>query len=136
MAPQIQLAMDAADPPALVAFWKEILGYVDPPPPPGHDTWEDWMEANEVPADRRDAVRVAVDPEGKRPRLYIQKVPEPKTAKNRVHLDVHVTDDGVTLEEVVAKAEGLGAKRLWEKEEFGVRWVTMADPEGNEFCLS
>lgn len=136
MARRIQIAMDAADPGALAAFWKEMLGYVEPPPPEGHDTWQDWLETNAVPKEKWNSVAVLIDPEGVRPRLYIQQVPEAKTAKNRVHLDVHATGDGGTLEEAVTEAETLGATRLWEKEEYGVRWITMADPEGNEFCIS
>ena len=136
MARRIQIAMDASDPPALAAFWKKVLGYVEPPPPEGYATWVDWLTENVPEKERWHDVVVLVDPDGIRPRLYIQRVPEPKTAKNRVHLDVHATGDGTTLDEVVAEAEALGATRLWEKEEFGVRWVTLADPEGNEFCLS
>lgn len=136
MAPKIQIAFDAADPAALAEFWKPMLGYVDPPPPPGHGTWRDWLEANEVPKEKWNAVAVLIDPDGVRPRIYIQQVPEPKAAKNRVHLDIHLTGDGTTLEDAVAKAESLGATRMWEKEEFGVQWVTLQDPEGNEFCIS
>ena len=140
MGPTIQIAFDAADPSALAEFWKEMLGYVDPPPPPGHDSWADWLQANDIGPERWNDVRVIVDPEERRPRIYIQRVPEPKSAKNRVHIDLNLGDsDGeraAQLEAAVAKAEGLGARRVWEKTEFGVHWVTLTDPEGNEFCMA
>lgn len=67
------------------------------------------------------------------PPLVLQKVPEPKRVKNRMHIDL-VHDD---VETEVARLERLGAKRLHEAtRSFGdVRWVTMADPEDNEFCV-
>ena len=56
-------------------------------------------------------------------------VPEPKTVKNRVHVDLDVADLAVTVDRLVA----LGATKVGEFEEFGFRWTTLADPEGNEF---
>ncbi len=76
------------------------------------------------------------------PRLFFQKVPEPKTAKNRVHLDVGVgvgiTDRAEHDRVVRARADeviALGATKLREAEEFGEFWIVLADPDGNEFCL-
>lgn len=67
------------------------------------------------------------------PTLRFQRVPEPKSVKNRVHLDIEVAD----LEEARARVEALGGRRISEGtfEEFGYRWIVMADPEGNELCL-
>jgi hypothetical protein len=84
-----------------------------------------------------------VDPDGKGPRIYFQQVPEPKSVKNRVHLDVNVGGGhGTALEErrphVDAEVErlvGLGATRQDPMEQRGEYWVVMRDPEGNEFCL-
>ena len=59
------------------------------------------------------------------------RVPEPKGTKNRVHADFAVADLSAEVERVV----GLGAEVLAEREEDGARWTTLADPEGNEFCL-
>ena len=82
-----------------------------------------------------------VDPDGNGPRIFFQRVPEGKTAKNRVHLDVRAAPGwmatpvarGSTSEptELIA----LGATKLYELDERGSFWVTMQDPEGNEFCL-
>jgi Glyoxalase-like domain len=88
-------------------------------------------------------VAALVDPEGVRPRLFIQRVPEPKTAKNRVHLDLGVSGGReVPLEErpprvdaVVERLVGLGATKVRANDELDQYWVVMQDPEGNEFCL-
>ncbi|MEW2450749.1 VOC family protein [Streptomyces parvulus] len=66
-------------------------------------------------------------------RLLFQRVPEAKTVKNRVHLDVH-TREG-ELEDEVGRLEALGASVLRRVREQGGEWVVMADPEGNEFCV-
>jgi hypothetical protein len=73
-----------------------------------------------------------VDPDGKRPRLYFQRVPEAKAGKNRVHLDVRVQDKDAE----VARLTALGATRLYEASQGPHTWITMADPEGNEFCVT
>jgi catechol 2,3-dioxygenase-like lactoylglutathione lyase family enzyme len=142
VSPRFQVTFDAADPPALARFWAAVLGYVEQPPPPGFADWDAFLDSIGVPADQRDTKTALVDPDGVGPRLFFQKVPEPKTAKNRVHLDVNVgvgIRDRAEHDRVVrAKAEefiGLGATKLREDEEFGEFWIVLADPDGNEFCL-
>ncbi|MBU6536600.1 VOC family protein [Streptomyces mayonensis] len=66
-------------------------------------------------------------------RLLFQRVPEAKTGKNRVHLDVHSADGGREAE--AARLEALGASVVRRVKEQGGEWVVMADPEGNEFCV-
>jgi predicted enzyme related to lactoylglutathione lyase len=63
----------------------------------------------------------------------LQRVPDPKTTKNRMHLDIR-TDQ---LDSTVQRLASLGGRRLQSDltEEAGFRWVVMADPEGNEFCV-
>ena len=64
--------------------------------------------------------------------LILQGVAEPKTAKNRMHLDIH-TDD---IEGEAERLIGLGATKLdGPMEEWGERWIVLADPEGNELCV-
>ena len=95
---EFQVTFDAADPIALSRFWAEALHYMVQPPPhravgPGEDVFEVWaefLEQSGVPVEQRDAASALVDPDGTGPRILFQKVPEPKTAKNRVHLDVRV----------------------------------------------
>ena len=66
--------------------------------------------------------------------LTLQRVEEPKTVKNRMHLDLLVDD----LEQAIGRLESLGATRLSTsaRQEFGQRWYVLADPEGNEFCVA
>ena len=69
--------------------------------------------------------------EGERPYLLLQKVSEPQQGKNRVHIDLDVTD----LEASVNRAQELGGRQLQAVSESNIEWVVMADPDGNEFCL-
>ena len=72
---------------------------------------------------------------GKGRRLLFQDVPEPKTVKNRLHIDVHAEPGG--LDELVARLETLGATRLHEVDKGPAgHWWVMHDPEGNEFCAT
>ena len=144
MARSFQVTFDAASPAALSRFWAEALGYVLQPPPPGFESWEDWLRERGVPESDWDSASALVDPEGEGPRLFFQRVPEPKTAKNRVHLDVGVSGGpGLPVEErrpairaEAGRLEALGARRIEEIEELGGVWIVMADPEGNEFCVT
>jgi hypothetical protein len=81
---------------------------------------------------RRDTVGWAPADREHDPTWLFSKVPEPKAAKNRIHLDV-VTDDP---EAEVARLVELGATRVTDAEEYGYTWTVMADPEGNEFCVA
>jgi predicted enzyme related to lactoylglutathione lyase len=67
-----------------------------------------------------------------RPKLVFQKVPEARVAKNRVHLDFIVGPD---IEGEAARFESLGATRIERISEYGVNWIVMHDPEGNEICI-
>ena len=145
MATEIQLTFDAADPASLAAFWAEVLGYQPEGPPAGHDTWESWLTEMQIPEDQWGSVAILVDPEGVRPRIYIQRVPEAKVAKNRLHIDVRTrgntrdTPDDERWARIDAEADrlvGLGAVRGRTVDEHGFRHVVMQDPEGNEFCLT
>ena len=143
MSVRVQVTFDAADPPALAAFWGETLGYVEQDPPEGFDSWEAWAVANDLPRQEWDNYASRVDPDGEGPRLFFQRVPEPKTAKNRVHLDLAVSGGRSTpIEErrrqvaaAVERVVALGATRLKAYDEAGQHWVVLQDPEGNEFCL-
>jgi hypothetical protein len=133
MAVAIQVVFDCADPDRLARFWASALGYQVQPPPPGFDSWDAALEAWGVPEDQRDRASAIVDPDGSGPRLFFQKVPEEKAGKNRVHVDLHTVSGD--LEARAAELEALGAARLYAGDELGSRWITMTDPEGNEFCV-
>jgi hypothetical protein len=143
MALRLQVVFDAADPPRLAAFWGAAIGYVEEDPPDGFDSWEAWAVANDLPREDWDNYASRVDPDGVGPRLFFQRVPEPKTAKNRVHLDLSVSGGrGTPIEQrrtrvaaAVERAVAAGATKLKEYDEAGQHWVVMQDPEGNEFCL-
>jgi hypothetical protein len=143
MATPIQVTFDCADPDRLATFWATALGYKKQDPPPGYATWPEFLAAQGVPEDQWNAASAIVDPEGIGPRIYFQQVPEPKTLKNRVHLDVNVgggrdVPDDERRGRVNAAVErllGAGATRLRACAEHGESWVVMQDPEGNEFCL-
>ena len=141
MGPSLQIVFDANDVSRLVAFWEQALGYQVQPPPPGFDTWEDFARDKGIPEEQWDGWGALIDPDGKRPRIFFQRVPEGKTAKNRVHLDVNVGEglEGeqrtIRVKREADRLEGLGAKRQREASERGEFWIVMQDPEGNEFCL-
>jgi hypothetical protein len=143
MARTVQIVIDCADPAAVAEFWAQALGYVVQPPPDGFASWQDALAAWGVPKDRWDSASAVVDPDGVGPRVFLQKVPVGKTAKNRLLLDVRVSDpadapaarDAAVMAEV-ERLEQLGATRLdWRFEE-GHHFMVMRDVEGNEFCLT
>ena len=141
---EVQISFDAGDPPKLAEFWCQVLGYRMQPPPPGFATWDEALDAWNVPADQRDSRSAAVPPEGESgPRLFFQKVPEGKTAKNRVHLDVRAAPGlegdarNAALEAECDRLVALGATVAWRLEPTAMDalCIVMQDPEGNEFCL-
>ena len=138
---QFQVTFDCAEPERVARFWCEVLGYVVPPPPEGFATWDEFDRTQ--PPDRQGSAFACTDPAGVGPRLLFLRVPEGKTVKNRVHLDVRV-GTGLVGEERVAALEGecarlvaLGAVRLRLLRADGVNEssLVMQDVEGNEFCL-
>lgn len=142
MATSVQITFDCADPDLLAAFWAEALGYQVQPPPEGFASWPAFLQAQGIPEEQWPHVSAVVDPAGAGPRIFFQQVPEPKVAKNRVHLDVNVgagiADRGERRQQVDASVErltALGATRLRAIAQLGEYWVVMHDPEGNEFCL-
>ena len=143
-ATRFQVVFDCADPGAQAAFWAEALHYTSPAPPAPHTTWEDYLLELGVPEDEWNSANAVEDPDGVGPRLYFQRVPEGKVAKNRVHLDLNAGGGhSVDLEERRARvdAEVARLKRLGATDERGAiekdgeYWVRMNDPEGNEFCV-
>jgi hypothetical protein len=104
------VVIDCADPGALAAFWASFTGYE-----PDHED-DAWVSLR--------------SPDGG-DRISFQKVPEPKTVKNRVHLDFAAADEEATAEWI----ESLGATRRWVSSDPDDPFVVLADPEGNEFCV-
>ena len=149
---EFQVTFDAADPWELSKFWAAALDYVNPGPPgrelaEGEDPFEAWVEfltGAGVPDSEHHSASAAEDPSGAGPRLFFQRVPEAKTAKNRVHLDVRAAP-GLQGDERMAALEAraeelttLGATRVSRHEPappMSLGFLVMTDPEGNEFCL-
>lgn len=112
---QLVCVLDCADPRALADFWAAALEPLDYRPGPFHSPYLELASRT-----------------GAGPPVLLQQVPEPKSAKNRMHLDLRVED----LETEVERLIRLGARRVTgELREHGFRWVLMADPEDNEFCV-
>ena len=111
---RVELVLDCAEPKSLATFWSEALEYR-----------EYYTDAN---------LAVLVPKEGIASALLLQRVPEPKAGKNRMHLDIVVDD----IEAEIHRLLGLGARRVDESPQSfgGTRWVRTADPEQNEFCVS
>ncbi len=146
MATTIQVTIDCADPGRLARFWAEALGYRLEEPPEGFASWQDyWVSRGLPPEEVEGGYDAIVDPDGVRPRIWFQPVPEGKVVKNRLHLDLGVSGGrqvplATRRRRVDAEAKRLlaaGATRLRVLSQEGVDHygVVMADPEGNEFCL-
>ena len=143
MATGVQVVIDCADPARLAEFWAAALGYTPQQPPTGFSSWEDWLVAHGVPESEWNSANAVIDPDGRGPRVFFQRVPEAKIVKNRVHLDLNISGGPTTpLEErkqrVGAEAhrlQQLGATQLRPNEQRGEYWIVMQDPEGNEFCV-
>ena len=103
------IVIDCDDPERIAGFWSQALGL----PRQGPHDGEWWLE-----------------PGGHHPDILFLKVPEAKSVKNRVHLDLRPDDQAAEVERLI----GLGA-RLIDIGQGDVPWVVMADPEGNEFCV-
>jgi catechol 2,3-dioxygenase-like lactoylglutathione lyase family enzyme len=139
MAHHIGLTLDCADPAKLAEFWKLALGYEDQPPPAPFKTREEWLASFDLPEDDEGDGAWLHDPTGAGPTLSLLQVPEPKVAKNRLHIDIRVSRAGAPEErwklitETVAHLTAAGASVVREDPE---HHVVMADPEGNEFCVA
>lgn len=110
---RLDVVLDCSDPGKLAEFWRDALGY------------RLYYSGAEY--------AVLVPEDGTASPLVLQQVPEPKTGKNRVHVDIVVDD----VEPEVERLEALGARRLHDglRSFAQAQWVTMADPENNEFCV-
>lgn len=144
MAVSYQLTIDCTDPVLLSHSWAEALHYVIAPPPDGFDSWEDFFRSIGVPEDELGVSPDRIeDPKGEGPPVWFQVVPEKKSIKNRIHIDLNASSGrGPSLdirrervEAEAARLEALGATRLHTLAEEGLDHyaVSMADPEGNEF---
>lgn len=142
-----QLTIDANDPGSLARFWAAALGYQPVPPTEPATTWTAHYRAalgEGTAFDDR-----LFDPDGLRPPIWFQEVPETKAGKNRLHLDLYPTgrDDALPLErrieivdarvaELVALGASVGQRFREDDPDDPHYHVVMHDPEGNEFCVA
>jgi hypothetical protein len=145
MAYDFQTVIDTADPHTLADWWAETLGWVVEPSDEtfirrmiaeGYATEADTLTYHGTLVWKEGAaIRHPDGPErGPRKRILFQLVPEPKTVKNRMHIDVWVGAENVEAEAERLKARG--ATFLHRGQQGPHSWVTLADPEGNEFCIA
>jgi hypothetical protein len=124
MAEIADIVVDCARPAPLARFWAGVLdGYQVAP----YDEAELARLRADGIDDPEDDPTVLVEGPPGRPRLWLVKGPEPKTVKNRVHLDLRAADRDAEL----TRLQDLGARVAGEVD----GWTTLTDPEGNEFCL-
>ena len=111
--PRVGIVIDCNDIEVMTNFWCAALRY-QPRGDAGH-------------------YRSIVAPDNDEPRIIMQRVPEKRIGKNRLHIDIHVDD----IEGEAIRIVGLGARRIVTTpiDEVGSRWIRMLDPEGNEFCI-
>jgi hypothetical protein len=144
MATRWTITIDCTDPARVSRFWQLALRYVESPPPEGWDTWEDWFRHFGVPEEEWDDGASLCDPDEVLPNISLQKVPEPRTVKNRLHLDLQVSGGRHLPQDVRErrirehgdKLIAAGATVVREVVENGrLDHLWMADPEGNDFCV-
>jgi len=151
MPAKFQLVIDCHDPDAQCRFWSVALGYVVEPPPAGFDSWNDYWRDFGLKDEDLDGDDRLVDPDGDGPRIWFQVVPEAKTIKNRLHLDipasgrnpasgrpsVPMAERRVRVDAKVGELVALGATQVLVHDTEGLDHyaVTLQDPEGNEFCV-
>lgn len=110
------VCVDAADPQRVADFWQATLG---------------WRRTLDTPDEVVLEPAAGTPEDGASPDLLFLRVPEAKTLKNRLHIDLRPDDQAVEL----ARVEGLGARRVDVGQQGDESWVVLADPEGNEFCI-
>ena len=147
MAVSYQLVIDCASPEPLARFWAEALHYVIASPPAGFESWHDFYRSIGLSEDELGigADRIE-DPRGEGPDIWFQVVPERKSIKNRLHIDVHASGGRDApletrrerVEAEAARLVALGAARKQAIDEEGLDHyaVAMSDPEGNEFDIN
>ena len=143
MAHSIQITIASDDPARLARFWESALGYVQQPPPPGFETWDDFADSVGIPEENRNDLAAVVDPDGAGPRILFERW-DPGPPGKRVHIDINVLEDEDLdeskredrLRRERERLEALGA--TFHRVATGLAgetWLEMYDPDGNWFCV-
>jgi Glyoxalase-like domain len=144
---RFQLVVDCADPDRLARFWAAALHYELAPVPAGFATWNEFYRALGVPdEDLTDGADRITDPDGHGPSIWFNVVTEPKTVKNRLHLDIRASGEQTDpietrrarVDAEASRLAGLGATitGAFTPEDMDHYAVGMRDPEGNEFDIN
>lgn len=140
----MQIVIACEDPSRLTEFWAGVLGYVEQPPPPDFESWEQFADQVGIPEENRNDISAVVDPDGKGPRLLFERY-DGGAPNQRVHFDVNVMAGSVEMSDAErqarlveerARIEELGG--TFKREAKGLAgevWIEMFDPEGNWFCV-
>lgn len=149
MRPTIQISLDSSDPHELATWWAETLGW-EIEPSDEDFIWRMIAEGHATEADTRQfrgqlvwrEIAALREPDGPG-RMLVHLVPEPKTTKNRMHLDLHfgsgsspVAPTAETRDAIRDQLVARGATFLYSETQGPFAWHTLADPEGNEFCIA
>ena len=140
------MTIDCADPSLVARFWCTALGYLEADPPKGWESWEAFLTDQNVPAEEWNDGAGIADPNGVLPSISFLKVPEPRTVKNRLHLDLQVSGgraepQHLREQHIRTTAATLIAAGATVVREVPVDNTTtldhlwMKDPEGNDFCV-
>ncbi len=148
MATEFTIVIDCVDPERLVRFWSEALGYVVEPAPGGFATWREYWRSRGLPEEELpEGEDSLVDPAGRGPPIWFQKLGTEKAGKNRLHFDLHVSGAATQplavrkqrVDAAAARLRSLGAIDLGPVPlgpGFDHYAVAMRDPEGNEFDVN
>jgi len=147
MSAKFQIVIDCHDPVRMSEFWAAALGYEYARPPDGFPNWEDyWRDVGIPDHEQQPGPDRLEDPSGQAPPIWFQVVDEPKTAKNRLHVDIRVSGGRsaplatrrLRVDSEADRLARLGATRIatWFEEGVDHYAVAMLDPEGNEFDIN
>ena len=133
---RFQITIDCADAETMCEFWSSALGYVTEPPPAGFLSWEDYLRSHDITIPPHGSVGAIVDPNSIGPRILFLRVPEPQPAEKRLHLDLRAGPGDEDKLNKILELTMVGATEIRRVDEHGQWWMVMADPEGNEFCVT
>ena len=142
--PVLGISVDCGDAPRMAQFWCHALGYVEAPPPQGWSDWPSFLRDYDIPEEEWGDGASIRPASGDGPSISFLKVPEGKTVKNRIHLDLKVSggrdvDQALRESRIRATEADLVARGATREREDLVDGrldhVVMRDPEGNEFCI-
>jgi len=131
-----QITVECEDADVMCRFWSTALGYVEEPPPAGYLSWEDFLRANDITMPPQGSIGAIVDPNGVGPRVLFMRMPEQHPIKQCLQLDLRAGRGDDAKQTKIDQLTEAGATSVRRIDENGQWWMVMADPEGNEFCVT